>query len=86
MYKGEGGRRTSSRRECSIARSRLAATLLLRNFGSSSAAKKRASVLDFHLQMENCEKEMSAQLGDGSGSDSDEDGATVEKGLEIFRA
>ena len=88
MFRGEGGRRTSSRREKSlatVARSRVAANLLLRNFGSSSAAKRRESVLEFHQQMENCEKEMSAQVGDGSGSDpdSDDDRATVERGFKI---
>ena len=85
MYGGQGGRRTSSRRECSLVRSRVAANLLLRNFCSGSAAKRRESVLEFHQQMENCEKEMSAQVGDGSGSDpdSDEDGATVERGFKI---
>ena len=67
MYKGEGSRRTSSRKEWSLARSRVAANLLLRNFGSSSAAKRRESVLDFHLQMENCEKEMSEELGEERG-------------------
>ena len=67
MYKGEGSRRTSSRKEWSLARSRVAANLLLRNFGSSSAAKRRESVLDFHLQMENCEKEMSEELGEDGG-------------------
>ena len=84
-FRGEaGGRRTSSKRQWSLARSRVASSLLLRNFASSNSANRRASVLDFHLQMENCERQMNAQLGDGANSDSESDtSSVVERGCNI---
>ena len=85
MYRREGGRRTSSRRECSLVRSRVATNLLLKNFCSSSAGKRRESVQDFHQQMEICQEEMSAQMGSDS-LDSDEDEANVGTGFNIVRA
>ena len=85
MYRTEGGRRTSSRRECSLVRSRVATNLLLKNFCSSSASKRRESVQDFHQQMEICQEEMSAQMGSDS-LDSDEDEANVGTGFNIVRA
>ena len=56
---GGGGRSGRSRKLRNLrqaVRSRLAADLLLQNFGSSAAARKRESVRDFYQQMEHCEK------------------------------
>lgn len=83
IYGGEGGGRSGSSRKLrslrnQAVRSRCAADLLLKNFGSSAAARKRESVQDFYLQMEHCE-----QMRDETESEVSSEAEDVEKGSNI---